>query len=533
MRLFPLFVLLASCSSSSPPAGESIADAATDGTQLDGASVPDCGPTATVAFDAGTPGTFAGEAGAACTRDIDCAEGTFCVVVSGQCAPPSLIVGPGKGGHAADGGACVASPAFAMDCDSLSLAWSAPQVLSQNAGSVAESDVALVADGHGTLLAAWANNTTPNDQFNGQALSIDGGPFSAPAKAPSFAASYTSNDVELAMDGSGVFYQLWEEFGPQFQGAQHIYVATSHDGQSWSTPLQVDTPADTGGTIPLDFPDIAINPANQEPYFTYQVTTSSGVVPLRLVIGAPGGAGVSSSVELDDGLRPGADRDLANGAFDDTGSFYVAWVEMAGSGGSTGQGLESGDPGNAVYAARFDLTGTGGAARAGPDVQASGKGEAVLFGLPEVHVTPDGSSVYIVYEEGKNDAIDLHLVTSHDRGQTFGAPVRVNDDATCATHYKSASVLDAQGRLWVLWYDNRDGAGHIAYTVSDDGGQTFHPNRLVTPYAFPFETFQYSVGWLGDYFAVTTTGTEIYAAWSDPHEGDRSHVSFVEALLPQ
>jgi hypothetical protein len=157
----------------------------------------------------------------------------------------------------------------------------------------------------------------------------------------------------------------------------------------------------------------------------------------------------------------------------------------------------------------------------------------VLFGLPEVHVTPDGSSVYIVYEEGKNDAIDLHLVTSHDRGQTFGAPVRVNDDATCATHYKSASVLDAQGRLWVLWYDNRDGAGHIAYTVSDDGGQTFHPNRLVTPYAFPFETFQYSVGWLGDYFAVTTTGTEIYAAWSDPHEGDRSHVSFVEALLPQ
>ena len=147
-------------------------------------------------------------------------------------------------------------------------------------------------------------------------------------------------------------------------------------------------------------------------------------------------------------------------------------------------------------------------------------------------MSPDASAEYVVYEEGKDNAIDVRVATSHDRGTTFGPSVKVNDDPTCATHFKAASALDGRGRLWVLWYDNRDGIGHVVYSVSDDGAQTFHPNRLVTPFAFPFETFQYSVGWLGDYFAVTTTATQIFAAWSDPHEDDQSQVSLVQAALP-
>jgi hypothetical protein len=378
-----LFLILATaaCSSSqspaSPPADAGALDATAD------APNNDCEPLTAIAFDAGTPATFSGEAGAPCKRDIDCAKGTFCVVVYETCAPSDLIEGPGRGGTSADGAACAASPAFAADCDSLSLTWSSPQDISRSAASLAESDVALAANGLGTLVAAWVNNTTPTDQFDGNASAPEGSPFSGPVQAPHFASPYTSNDVQLAADDQGLFYELWEEFGAELQGAQHVYVATSSDGHTWSAPVQVDTPADTKqGTIPLDFPDLAISPVTRQPYFTYQVTTSTGFVPIRLVVGAPGGTSVSASVELDDGTRAGSYRDLANGAFDAAGSFYAAWVEEAGSGGSTGQGLESGDSQNAIFATRLDEGADAAPARGGPDVVVSGKGESILFGLP-------------------------------------------------------------------------------------------------------------------------------------------------------
>jgi hypothetical protein len=501
------------------------------------AGMPDaaesCGPLAVTPFSPTTPGTFSGKAGAPCTRDIDCVDGTFCVVVYGTCAAAGMIQGPGKGGHAAGGAACHAAPAFPTTCDPLALAWSEPMDVSKNKGALGESDTALASNGKGTVLVAWANNASNGNQNNGLAVSSDDGKSFAQVTPPLQSATGDQNDAVLGVDGNGLFYDVWEGFDARLAGAQHIWSATSKDGHTWSAPLQVDTMGDDGnGAIPLDFPALAINPVNENPYYTYQITTSSGAVPLKLVVGASGGATVAPSVELDDGTRSASFRDLARGVFDTAGSFYVAWHEESGSGGSTGQGVESGDPGNAVYFTRIDLAAGGGLKPLGHDVKASAAGEAVHFGVPGVQVTPDGSSVYVVYEVGTKDAIDVEVVTSHNKGLTFGPPVKINDDATCATHDHVTTALDAKGRLWVLWYDNRDGVGHVVYSVSDDGGKTFRPNRLVTPYAFPFETFQYSVGWLGDYFGVATTGDTIVAAWSDSHENGQSHIQVARATLP-
>jgi hypothetical protein len=483
-----------------------------------------------VPFDGG-PAPAQGAVGAACSRDDACKD-NFCVVVEGTCAASSMIMGPGKGGHHADGSACVSAPAFPTTCDALALEWSEPIDVSKNAGSLAECDAAIALDASGNILVAWANNTKPNTQHNGLAVSKDQGKSFGQMTAPASPTPGEQNDSELAVDGSGLYYYVWQGFGTGFSGAQHVYVSTSSDAQMWSAPLQVDTPADSmNGMIPLDFPKVAINPVDQTPYFTYQVTSSAATIPLRLVVGAKGGASVGTSIELDDGKRM-AFRDLANGVFDASGSFYAAWLEAAGSGGSTGQGLESGDTGNAMYFTRIDRAAGGGLMPVGHDVQASAGGAAVSFGLPVVQVAADGSTVYLVYEAGTNNAIDIYTVTSKDRGMSWGAPTKVNDDATCATHWHKSAALDDKGRLWVLWYDNRDGAGHVVYSVSDDAAKTFRPNRLVTPRAFPFETFQYSVGWLGDYFGVAIQGGKIVAAWSDPHEGTQAHINFAQATLP-
>ena len=510
-----------------------VADVAADAA-ADASLEASCAPLSAIDFDAGTPGTFSGKAGAACKRDIDCLDGTFCVVVFETCAKSTMILGPGKGGRANGGGACRPQPAFPADCDPLALDWSDPVDISQNASSLAESDSTVLTDGHGKVLVAWANNTTVDRQFNGLSLSEDDGKSFMQIAAPVHLPTDSENDAFLATDDQGLLYYVWEGYGKNFTGAQDVWLATSQDGKTWSAALQVDSAGDNGGgTIPLDFPYVAVNPVNRKPYVTYQVTSSAGPVPMKLVVGSPGGTSVAPSVELDDGTRPMAFRDLANGVFDTAGSFYASWVELGGTGGSTGQGLESGDPANGVYFTRVDVGGgDAGVTGLGHDVLVNGQAETVLFGVPKIQVTRDGSSVFVVYSAGENDAIDLRVAVSHDRGLTFGPSVKINDDATCATHYKATATLDPKGRLWVLWYDNRDGAGHIVYAVSDDSGKSFHPNRLVTPSAFPFETFQYSVGWLGDYFQVVAGGGEIFAAWADPHDGDRSHINFAKAILP-
>jgi len=91
-------------------------------------------------------------------------------------------------------------------------------------------------------------------------------------------------------------------------------------------------------------------------------------------------------------------------------------------------------------------------------------------------------------------------------------------------------LLDAQGRLWVFWYDNRDG-GHYVYSVSDDGGLSFRPARLVAAPTFPFSTFQYSAGWLGDYAKPAVTSDALYLLWSDGREAGQSHAFFSRAPL--
>jgi hypothetical protein len=388
-------------------------------------------------------------------------------------------------------------------------------------------------------LVAWANNTlgpgkAPARQFNGLAVSNDDGASFAQVAAPSFAPTDSENDAELAVDGGGLFYYVWEGYAQNFEGPQHVYASTSRDGRAWSPALQVDTPGDDGvdQKTQLDYPQLAINPVTRQPYVTYEVLATSAPWSLKLVVGARGGASVAPSVELDDGTRPKSFRNSAEGVFDAKGSFYSVWIEAAGlTVGKSDDGIESGDPNNAIYFTRIDLGANGALAPLGRDIVVNAAGEAVLFDLTHVRVTPDASTVFVEYETGVKDAIDVRVVTSHDGGLTWGAPVKVNDDPTCATHFHANTALDGNHRLWVFWYDNRDGAGHFVYSVSDDGGQTFHKNRLVTPNAFPFEDFQYSEGWLGDYLGITASGGQLFTAWSDSHDQDHSHIQFAHAAL--
>ena len=78
--------------------------------------------------------------------------------------------------------------------------------------------------------------------------------------------------------------------------------------------------------------------------------------------------------------------------------------------------------------------------------------------------------------------------------------------------------------IHVMWGDMRDdpveARYHIYYTSSEDGGETWIENARVTDfpsnpnYAFPGGAF------IGDYFTIKATETDVYMAWPDARLGE-------------
>ncbi len=227
---------------------------------------------------------------------------------------------------------------------------------------------------------------------------------------------------------------------------------------------------------------------------------------------------MATSIALTDGARPNVYADLARGVFDAAGRYYTAWVELGDSNAPFG-GTLGGSTQNAIELARIDA----GSAAAGANVRVSQTADSRRVRRPGDRRRP---------RRERAPTSPVVVAKSTDQGAHFSPPVKVNDDAHCASHIHPALLVDAAGRLTVFFYDARDGVGHFLYAVSDDGGASFHANRLVSAPAFPFDSFQYSTGWLGDYYAPALVGGDIYAIWTDGREGDQSHAFLAKGRMP-
>lgn len=89
-----------------------------------------------------------------------------------------------------------------------------------------------------------------------------------------------------------------------------------------------------------------------------------------------------------------------------------------------------------------------------------------------------------------SDPLDVHFVRSTDGGDTWSAPIRVNDDSPKANSFQWFPMLSVapNSRIDAVWYDTRNGTGDAPYRYSQlyyayswDGGVTWSPNQAVTP----------------------------------------------------
>ena len=203
------------------------------------------------------------------------------------------------------------------------------------------------------------------------------------------------------------------------------------------------------------------------------------------------------------------------------GSIYVAWVNH--------------DVKNQadVMIGRFDSHGKiqGAAVRLNPQ---PGTATAWRGDQPSVAVGQNGS-VYVVWtarvEADGKKGTDLYLSVSTDMGQTFEAPVKINDDKAPAAHGMHSLAVANNGRIYVSWLDERNvhapqpstkAEGHhmesnreLFIAQSTDDGRTFSKNQKVASEACPC---------CKTALAIAHDGT-LYIGWRHVLPGNYRHIA--------
>ncbi|MBS1140107.1 MAG: hypothetical protein H6R13_1560 [Proteobacteria bacterium] len=102
---------------------------------------------------------------------------------------------------------------------------------------------------------------------------------------------------------------------------------------------------------------------------------------------------------------------------------------------------------------------------------------------PQIGVV--GQRVYVSWTQALPQPFAGHIrfSVSEDGGQSFSDPITINDDSRPITHRFNAMLADARG-VTLAWIDKRDGAGNPEYrgaaiytARSTDGGRSFETNR--------------------------------------------------------
>ena len=134
---------------------------------------------------------------------------------------------------------------------------------------------------------------------------------------------------------------------------------------------------------------------------------------------------------------------------------------------------------------------------------------------------PTNNNIYMVASVTPDfNGTNVMFARSTDGGQTFSAPLRINDDPVNPNKWHIFGTLSVapNGRIDIVWLDSRNAANNIDmqlfYTYSTDGGVTWAANIPVS------DSFDPQAGYpnnqkIGDYITIVsdaTGGNVAYAA---------------------
>ncbi len=382
--------------------------------------------------------------------------------------------------------------------------------VNQDASGEPQNETTIVADPTNPLrlVGAW------NDYFNidpgqntviGYGWTTDGGATwqSSRVNFATLPPSQSTGDPALTVDSTGIFHLGILAYSGTASG---ILAARSTDGGvSFEEPVRLDT----GG----DKEFLTVDPANDN---VYAVWENGGV----------NGQTIYFSKSTDRGLSYTPRQPISgagstgNGAYPvvgPNGEIYVIWSNF----GSTiyfDRSLDEGqswlDPdrivNNQIDAPRSPLNG----GFRNPQIPAIAVDRTA---------GPRSNRIYVVWGDERLGDPDILLSYSDDMGDTWSAPLRVNDDVigNDADQFFPWVAVDSSGHVHVTFLDRREDPDGLLLAMylatSTDGGVTFGPNVRISDGIYGPSSF----GFLGDYTgAAVTADDRIVPHWPDGRNGD-------------
>jgi hypothetical protein len=132
---------------------------------------------------------------------------------------------------------------------------------------------------------------------------------------------------------------------------------------------------------------------------------------------------------------------------------------------------------------------------------------------------PSRRIVYVVGDAKRGGG--LWLSASRDGGKSWKR-TRIDDARSAKAWRFPAITVSKDGRVHVVWMDDREGYGALYHAYSDDSGRSFSKSERVSDQPFPFPppppVLQPGT-WIGDYISVTTVADKVVVAWSDQRAG--------------
>ncbi|WP_150046213.1 hypothetical protein [Methylomonas rhizoryzae] len=125
------------------------------------------------------------------------------------------------------------------------------------------------------------------------------------------------------------------------------------------------------------------------------------------------------------------------------------------------------------------------------------------------------------------DNLDISFVRSSDGGDSWSAPIRVNDDPQGKNNWNWFGMMGVapNGRIDAVWYDTRDSGKYqvsrLYYSYSWDGGRSWSRNQPVSP------SFDTSIGLphgsqkMGDYSTLVAREDGASVAYAATYNGEQ------------
>lgn len=150
--------------------------------------------------------------------------------------------------------------------------------------------------------------------------------------------------------------------------------------------------------------------------------------------------------------------------------------------------------------------------------------------FPALAMSPDGSSIYAGWSDGRDGAPDVLFRRSPDGGSSWSTPLKLNarSENTRANFDLPALSAPSRERVEAVWYafTGSRPTAHVEFAYSTDGGQRFYAPAVISPafdgsFGVPSPRDLGSTDFGSRLALATPRGGPSLVAWSDSSRGSK------------